>query len=126
MRRKTEWVPPIVVQVAISPTRIEALDQLCEESGVKRAAWVRACVYRVMDRAPTFPKEGVHALIHIRQELRRIGVATRMLASRAHAAGASERVVDDAWKLHAEVRKQLLAVRAAVAGNLAYWDSGDE
>ncbi|MDG2522172.1 hypothetical protein P7B02_11530 [Caulobacter segnis] len=122
------WVnkeQPISIGLRLEADEVALLDRACLDSGLKRATWVRGCVMRVLAGAPCFPHDQALALVQIRMELRRIGVAIRMLAARAQTIHAAEACIDNARAYHLEIRAQLCAVRDAVRGNLAYWEADD-
>lgn len=98
-----------------------ALDRVSAGAGMRRTEWAMNCLRRVLHRAPQFNREQAEALVQARQELRRIGVAMREAAKALEAADAPPEAVAKLEALHAEVRREMLAVRAAVDGNLSYW-----
>ncbi len=98
-----------------------ALDGLSAEAGMRRTEWAMGCLRRVLRGRPQFNREQAEALVQARQELRRIGVAMRETVKSLEQADAPVEVVAKVEALHAEVRRELAAVRAAVEGNLSYW-----
>lgn len=111
---------PVRVWAVVDRAWADLLDAACEEARLNRSEWIRGCLVNVLQRRPTFPRAETEALVHVRQELRRIGVTLRQAAGDLELAGYQE-TADEMRDLYRDARKQLEAVRAAVEGNLAYW-----
>jgi hypothetical protein len=94
--------------------------------GLPRAAWVAALVARRADSGLVFSAPAERALIGVHGEIHRIGVNVNQIARALNTAVMEGRVLDleiaSLEDLRRELRAHLMAVRDAVAGNLAYWD----
>ena len=95
--------------------------------GLSEARWVNALVSRRVLRQPVLSRQEELAIISIQMELRRIGVQARHVLTRAE-----DRLGDGAAitaqgqqlaELHREIRHHLRDLRAALQGNLDYWES---
>ncbi len=116
------------IMVRLDAADAAAVDRAAGEMGMARAGWIAALVRRRLRAVPTFGAPDAMALMAIQVELRRIGVNVNQIARALNTAVLEGRLLelelaalDD---LKRETRFQLLAVREAVAGNLAYWDAG--
>lgn len=117
---------PVAIGLRLDDVDMALLDEARRPTGLGRASWVRAKLLHTLRARPTFPQEATLSLAQIRMELRRIGIAARMLAERAEHKKMPRAEIDKAWRLHTLIREQLLGVREAVAGNLEYWGAGDD
>lgn len=97
------------------------LDAACADTGLRRTEWLVALARRRLHGTPQFDRAAAEGLLEARRELRRLSVNLRELAEPGRAGeGASAEALE---ALRREVRAQLERVRAAIAGNLAYWDT---
>lgn len=97
------------------------LDAACVETGLRRTEWLVALARRRLHGTPQFDRAAAEGLLEARRELRRLSVNLRELVEAGRAGeGASAEALE---ALRLEVRAQLERVRAAIAGNLAYWDA---
>ncbi len=97
----------------------EQLDALAVETGLPRTQYVVALIRRRLQRQPSFDRRSAEALLEIRRELRRLGENFRELAARGGGDGVTPAELD---ALRTELRVHVGAVRAALDGNLSYWD----
>jgi hypothetical protein len=112
------------IPLTLSHALTKKLDRARAEAGLSRPQWIRGCIANTLGREAVFPKEETKALVHVRQELRRIGIALRRAASDLELAGYPE-TAEEMCGLYMDARLQLEAVRAALEGNLAYWGRAD-
>lgn len=93
------------------------------------ARWVNALVSRRINRRPVVSRQEELAIINIQMELRRIGVQARHVLSRAEEqlgrGDAIDAQAEQLAHLHVQIRRHLRDLRAALKGNLDYWESDE-
>lgn len=103
------------------------LDAVAAELGLTPNAWTAALVRRRLTGRPTFARRNAVSLIAVQTELRRIRVHVSQIARTLNTAALEGRVLDiqvvSVDGLRRELRTQMMALREALAGNLAYWDA---
>lgn len=102
------------------------LQRQAADAGMRRTEWAAALLRQRLTGAPQFRREQAEALLEVRRDLRRISVNVTMAVQAVVDAGpGSPEGAAHLAELRAfqvEVRAQLEAVRAGLAGNLAYWE----
>ncbi|RAK52651.1 plasmid mobilization relaxosome protein MobC [Phenylobacterium deserti] len=95
--------------------------------GLSRSAWAAGLVAAHLRGRPCFGRDEARALLAIQGELRRIGVNVNQIARALNVAVLEGRVLElelsAVADLRAELRAQMGGLRAAVAGNLAAWET---
>jgi hypothetical protein len=112
------------VTLRLKEADLAALDAAAAKSGMRRTEWLLACARRRLSAKPQFREEEALALLETRRELRRIGVNLRELVRRLEerdAASAEDLATIQSFQ--SEVRQQLEGVRAAIDGNLEFWEA---
>lgn len=107
------------LSVRIGEREAAQLDALAVETGLPRTQYVVALIRRRLQNRPSFDQRSAEALLEIRRELRRLGENFRELAGRGGGEGVTPEELE---ALRLELRTHVEGVRAALAGNLAYWD----
>ncbi|CAN7641454.1 plasmid mobilization relaxosome protein MobC [Phenylobacterium sp. LjRoot219] len=112
------------VTLRLKDEDLAALDAAAAEAGLRRTEWLVACARRRLTAKPQFSEAQALALLETRRELRRIGVNLRELARKmAEQDGATPADIAAIQSFQSEVRAQLEGVRAAIDGNLEFWES---
>jgi hypothetical protein len=114
------------VSIVLAGCNYRRLDVEARKAGQTRSAWVAALVRRRLSGEPTFARSDEVALLAIQAEFRRIGMNISQIA-RALNTAVADGVVPDPEIAHldnfrTEICVHMRALRAAFAGNLAYWD----
>jgi hypothetical protein len=119
-------------QIGLRLTRSEetALVKSASLMGLSRSGWVAGLVRRHLSKAPTFSRPDQLSLSEVQGELRRIATKLIHIGERvdlvANQGGHLELDRQYFENLSQEVRGQIVALRKALEGNLAYWDVGDD
>lgn len=102
------------------------LDFIAAPLGMTANAWAAGLIRSRMRQRPTFARADENRLIAIQTELRRIRVSLNQMGKAAHAAALAGHSLElDPHffvELRDELSAQLLGLRAALAGNLEYWE----
>jgi hypothetical protein len=120
------WEPrPVKLTVRLGEADAIGLAAAAAETGLTPNAWAAALIRRRLQDRPTFGRTGELAVISIQGELRRIAVNLSQLARQPSSPGSRDFDPDlgQIAGFRREVRDQLAGLRAAVAGNLAYWET---
>lgn len=105
---------------------VDAVEREASAMGFSRSAWIVALVRRRLGGRLRFSREGELALILVHGELRRLraGMLQTVRALEAEP-GLADRAGEVA-NLAAELGSQMAGVRAAMEGNVRYWEVGNE
>jgi hypothetical protein len=123
-----EW---IMVSVRLTPDEVGSIDVAAAAMGLTRTAWVQALLRRWISGKPTFSHEDGVNLISIHADMRRIAVNMNHIARILEAEARADRPANPAGgdvgaaafdALRAQIRAHMAALRAALKGNLAYWE----
>lgn len=119
---------PAKLTVRLTDGDLIALARVAAELGLTPNAWAAALIRRRLSNTPTFSRIGEDTLIAIQTELRRIGVNVNQMARALNTAVLEGRVLElemaQAAAFRAELRDHLDGLRAALRGNLDYWETG--
>lgn len=116
-------------RISVKISRDIADDLLSEAKlvGMSAPSWVNSLLRRRLQGRPVLRREEELAIIAIQMELRRIGVQARQVLNQAEDKLGHEAMigaeVEQLAHLHEEIRGHLGRLRAALAGNLDYWES---
>jgi hypothetical protein len=117
---------PAKVSVVLARCDNRRLDVEAHKAGQTRSGWVAALVRRRLSGESTFARSDEVALLAIQAEFRRIGMNVNQIAQALNTAVADGAVLDfeiaHLENFRAEICVHMRALRAAFAGNLAYWD----
>ena len=117
---------PAKLTVRLSAEDAQGLARAATGMGLTPNAWAAALIRRRLHDRPTTAPRDAAAVLAIQGELRRIGVNVNQIARALNTAVMEGKVLElelaylDA--LRAEMRGHLAGLRAALAGNLAYWE----
>lgn len=124
LTRNPHGKPNIVLSFRLSASDALKARNMAEAAGFALSTWVRALVLARSQRSPQYSPDELRAHSVIRYELQRIGSTMRAAAQRLDAEHPQQaRLLLDAY---ADARRQLLALRAAIAGSLLYWEIEDD
>ncbi len=119
---------PVKLTVRLAEGDACGLDAAASEMGLTRNAWAAALIRRRLQARPTFPRSEELLLIAVQSDLRRIGVNVNQIARALNTSVMEGRVLElelvqlEAFRI--ELRGHMLGLREALAGNLAYWQTG--
>ena len=118
---------PAKLTVRLADPDLAALAAAAAELGLTPNAWAAALIRRRLSNRPAFSREGERGLMAIQTELRRIGVNLNQMARALNTEVMEGRVLDlqltEVRAFRDELRGRLSDLRAALAGNLDYWEA---
>ena len=113
--------------VFLSAADSAGIDAAAADWGLTRNAWAAALIRHRLCGRLTFGRPDAVSLIAVQAELRRIRVNVNQIARALNTAALEGQVLDlqlvAVDDLRRELRAHMTALRAAFAGNLAYWDA---
>lgn len=116
----------VEIKVVLAKDEASLVETLAKAAGFRRSRWIAALVRRKIASRPVFAPEEAHSFILVQRELRRIGVNLNQVARALNAAvmpGSTLRAeISSVETARSEIRAHIAGLRAAFAGNLAYWD----
>ncbi|MDG2521229.1 hypothetical protein P7B02_06710 [Caulobacter segnis] len=116
----------VQVTVSFSKPDLAAVDAAARSAGMKRGGWLRSLALARLQRGCQLAPEELRANSAVRYQLQRIVAILREIAKRSAMDGlppAEHRKLVDAYE---DARRQLSALRAAMAGVHLYWEAGDD
>lgn len=112
----------------LGETDLALLEAEAAVLGLSRTQWSVAVIRRRLHRRPQLTPPEAFAFIEVQRELRRIGVNINQIARAMNTAVLEGTVLDleiaQVAAFADEIRAHLTGLRAAFAGNLAYWSDG--
>lgn len=116
------------VQVTVSFSRADlaAVDAAAKSAGMKRGGWLRGLALARLRRGWPLAPEELRANTAVRYQLQRIVAVLREVCRRSAREGLPPQDFRMLFDAYQDARRQLSALRAAMAGVHLYWEAGDD